>query len=162
MMDILHFIEMAFWLAIAAIGFAILFNVPKRTLIIIALLAAVGGSSKLLLMHYGVHIIIGSLIGATLIGILSIPAAHGKHAPPLVFSIPAVIPMIPGAFAYKTMLGFIELTSEISTETYDLVLNQTINNATIAVFVIISLTAGVSFPMLITRKTSAKKIKIIS
>ncbi|WP_068828932.1 threonine/serine exporter family protein [Wenyingzhuangia fucanilytica] len=161
-MDILHFIEMAFWLAIAAIGFAILFNVPKRTLIIIALLAAVGGSSKLLLMHYGVHIIIGSLIGATLIGILSIPAAHGKHAPPLVFSIPAVIPMIPGAFAYKTMLGFIELTSEISTETYDLVLNQTINNATIAVFVIISLTAGVSFPMLITRKTSAKKIKIIS
>ncbi|MDO3693953.1 threonine/serine exporter family protein [Wenyingzhuangia sp. chi5] len=159
-MDILLHIELAFWLAIAAIGFAVLFNVPKRTLIIIAILAALGGSSKLILMHYGGHIIIGSMVGATLIGLLSIPAAHGKHAPPLVFSIPAVIPMIPGAFAYKAMLGFIKLTGDISLESYQIALDETVNNGLKAVFIIFALTAGVSFPMLISRKESAKEIKI--
>lgn len=151
---------MALWLAVAAIGFAILFNVPKRTLFTIAILAALGGSCKLILMQFGIHIIVGSLVGATLIGLLSIPAAHGKHAPPLVFSIPAVIPMIPGAFAYKAMLGFIKLTGNISTEAYQLALEQTVNNSLKAIFIILALTAGVSFPMLMSRKESAKEIKI--
>ncbi|MGY5355352.1 threonine/serine exporter family protein [Wenyingzhuangia sp. IMCC45467] len=159
-MEILQHIELSFWLAISATGFAILFNVPKRTIAGIAFLAAIGGCSKLILMYFGLHIIIGSLVGAIIIGLLSIPIAHNKHAPPLVFSIPAVIPMIPGAFAYKTMLGFIKLTGEISTNTYDIILNETINNATKAIFIILSLSIGVSFPMLITRKESAKKIKI--
>ncbi|GGF63580.1 threonine/serine exporter family protein [Wenyingzhuangia marina] len=159
-MNIIHQIEMALWLAVAAIGFAILFNVPKRTLFTIAILAALGGSCKLILMQFGIHIIVGSLVGATLIGLLSIPAAHGKHAPPLVFSIPAVIPMIPGAFAYKAMLGFIKLTGNISTEAYQLALEQTVNNSLKAIFIILALTAGVSFPMLMSRKESAKEIKI--
>ena len=159
-MNIIHQIEMALWLAVAAIGFAVLFNVPKRTITVIALLAALGGSIKLILMHFGINIIVGSLVGSTIIGLLSIPAAHNKHAPPLVFSIPAVIPMIPGAFAYKAMLGFIQLTGSISSETYQLALEQTVNNSLKAVFIILAITAGVSFPMLITRKESAKEIKI--
>lgn len=160
-MDVIYFLEMSIWLAIAALGFGVLFNVPKRTLAVVALLAAVGGSCKLILMHYGVPIILSSLIGATVIGILSIQAAHGKHTPPLVFSIPAVIPMVPGAFAYKAMLGFIKLTGDVSQDTYDLALNTTINNGILAAFIVLSLTAGVSLPMLITRKNSAKHIKYI-
>ncbi|WP_435134498.1 threonine/serine exporter family protein [Formosa sp. A9] len=158
-MNALFYLEMGFWLATAAIGFGVLFNVPKRTLGMIALLAAIGGLSKLILMHYNVHIVLSSFVGATIIGFLSIQAAHGKHAPPLVFSIPAVIPMIPGAFAYKSMLGFIKLTGDIHASTYDIALDETINNGIKAAFIVLSLTAGVSLPMLISRKNSAKHIK---
>lgn len=160
-MEILHYLEMSIWLGVAAFGFGILFNVPKRTLGMIALLAAIGGSCKLILMYFGIHIVISSFIGATVIGFLSIQAAHGKHAPPLVFSIPSVIPMVPGAFAYKAMLGFIKLTGDIQKATYEIALEETINNGILAAFIVLSLTAGVSFPMLISRKDSAKHIKYI-
>lgn len=155
----IHQLEMALWLAVASIGFAILFNVPKRTLIIIALLSALGGSCKLILMIYDVHIVIATFFGALIIGLLSIPAAHNKHAPPLVFSIPAVIPMIPGVFAYRAMLGFIKLTEKTSNSIYETALNETLNNGTKAAFILLALTAGVSFPMLISRKNSVKNIK---
>ncbi|WP_166381808.1 MULTISPECIES: threonine/serine exporter family protein [unclassified Polaribacter] len=157
-MKILHFLEMAVWLAVASVGFAKLFNVPKKALITAAVLAAIGGTCKLILIHFGVHITLASLIGAIVVGFLSIPAAHKQHVPPLILSIPAVIPMIPGAFAYEAMLGFFKLTYELDAETYQVVLNHTINNGLKAIFIIFSLTAGVSFPMLISRKESAKNI----
>lgn len=156
----IHQLEMALWLAVAALGFAVLFNVPKRTLIAIALLSSLGGSCKLILMNFDFHIVIATFFGALLIGVLSIPIAHNKHAPPLVFSIPAVIPMIPGAFAYKSMLGFIQLTGNINQTAYDLALNQTISNGIKAAFILLALTAGVSFPMLISRKESVKTMKL--
>ena len=151
---------MAFWLSVAALGFAILFNVPKRTLIMIGVSAALGGSIKLLLIGFGANIIIASFLGAIFIGFLSIPVAHKLHAPPLIFSIPAVIPMIPGAFAYKAMIGIIKLATQINQEDYEMALNQATTNGIKACFILVALTAGVSFPMLITRQESAKKIKI--
>jgi uncharacterized membrane protein YjjB (DUF3815 family) len=157
-MKILYFLEMSVWLAMAAIGFAKLFNVPKGSLIIAAVLAAIGGSCKLVLMHFGLHITLSTLIGAIVIGCLSIPAAHREHVPPLIFSIPAVIPMIPGVFAYEAMLGFLKLTSDLDLESYQTVLNQTVNNGLKALFILLALTAGVSFPMLISRKESAKNM----
>ncbi|NIJ43887.1 uncharacterized membrane protein YjjB (DUF3815 family) [Wenyingzhuangia heitensis] len=156
----IHQLEMAIWLAVASLGFAVLFNVPKRTLVVIALLSSLGGSCKLILINYNIHIVIATFFGALLIGLLSIPAAHNKHTPPLVFSIPAVIPMIPGAFAYKAMLGFIKLTENTSQTAYDIALNETISNGIIAAFILLALTAGVSFPMLISRKESIKTMKL--
>jgi uncharacterized membrane protein YjjB (DUF3815 family) len=156
----IHQLEMAIWLAAAALGFAILFNVPKRTLFVIALLGALGGSTKLILMNFDVNIVIATFCGALVIGLLTIPAAHNKHAPPLVFSIPAVIPMIPGVFAYKAMLGFIKLTGNIDQAAYDIALNQTVSNGIKAGLILLALTAGVSFPMLISRKNSVKKMKL--
>lgn len=156
----IHQLEMAVWLAVASLGFAILFNVPKRTLIVIAILSALGGSCKLILMNFDVNIVIATFFGAMIIGLLSIPAAHNKHAPPLVFSIPAVIPMVPGFFAYRAMLGFIKLTENIDTVAYDIALNQTVSNGIKAAFILLALTAGVSFPMLISRQNSVKNMKL--
>ena len=156
-----HFPEMGVWLGFAALGFAILFNVPQRALPFIWLLGALGGITKLLVLHFGGNIILASLAGATLVGFLSIPAAHSKHAPPLVFSIPAVIPMVPGAFAYRMMLGMIKLAGNTGTESYSDVLNSAVSNGLKTLFILLSLAAGVAIPMLITRKESAKEIKIV-
>ena len=98
-MEWINFFEKGIWFGFAALGFAILFNVPQRTLLIIWLLAAVGGLTKLFMLNFDLSVIFASFIGASVIGILSIPAAHNKHSPPLVFAIPAVIPMVPGVFA---------------------------------------------------------------
>ncbi len=157
--DILMLLEKGIWFGFAALGFAVLFNVPQRTLLIIWLLGAVGGLTKLLLMQTNVPIVVATFAGASLIGILSVSAAHNKHAPPLVFSIPSVIPMIPGAFAYRMMLGLINLSgTAVSSPTYYQTLAETTSNGLKTMFILMALAAGVAIPMLISRKETIKKI----
>jgi hypothetical protein len=60
-------------------------------------------------------------------------------------------------FAYEAMLGFLKLISDLDLEIYQTVLNQIVNNGLKALFILSALTAGVSFPMLISGKESAKK-----
>jgi len=159
-LDILMILEKGIWFGFAALGFAVLFNVPHRTLVIVWLLGAAGGLTKLLLMYAGAGIIFSTFAGASLIGILSVSAAYNKDAPPLVFSIPSVIPMVPGAFAYRMMLGLIELASSTnSNDAYYKTLSETTGNGLKTMFILIALAAGVSIPMLISRKESIKKIK---
>lgn len=159
-MELITILEKGFWAGFAALGFAILFNVPQRTLLMIWGMGALGGLTKFFLLNLEVNIVLSSLAGATLIGILSVYAAHNKQAPPLVFSIPSVIPMVPGAFAYRMMLGCMELVGTSSnSETYLKTLAETTNNGLKAIFILISLSAGVAIPMLVTRKDTFKRIK---
>jgi uncharacterized membrane protein YjjB (DUF3815 family) len=159
-MEWLLVFEKLIWFGFAAIGFAILFNVPVRALLWVFGMGAVGGIFKVVLMKFGINIIFATLIGATIIGILSVYAAHIKHCPPLIFSIPAVIPMVPGAFAYRMMLGFIQLSGKPGIS-YGQVLETTVNNGLKTFFILICLAAGVAFPMLLTRKESVKEFRLL-
>jgi uncharacterized membrane protein YjjB (DUF3815 family) len=156
-MILLEIITKSFWAGIAAIGFAVLFNVPRRVIFSIWTLGALGGLIKFSAMHFEIGIVFASFLGATAIGIISIQMAHMRNSPPLVFSIPSVIPMVPGFFAYKMMLGLIALTNIVNTEAYLKTLIETVNNGAKMMFVLISLGIGVAIPMLITRKESIKK-----
>jgi uncharacterized membrane protein YjjB (DUF3815 family) len=156
-MELLEILIKSFWSGIAAIGFAILFNVPKRTLFAIWAMGAMGGLIKFSTMHFDLHIVFASFLGATAVGIASIQMAHMRNSPPLVFSIPSVIPMVPGFFAYKMMLGLIALTTIENTDIYLQTLIETVNNGAKMMFILISLGTGVAIPMLITRKESVKK-----
>lgn len=159
-MDIAIFIEKWIWFGTAAVGFAILFNVPIRTLIPIFLMASVGGVVKLLFLNYGIGVVFSTFLGCTTIGLLSIYAAHYKHATPFVFAIPAVIPMVPGTFAYYTMKGFIKLAYNTNPNDFVPLLNDTVTNGSKTFFVLMAITLGVYAPMLLTRKESAKQIKM--
>jgi len=154
---IIEIITKSIWSGIAAIGFAILFNVPRRTIFAIWGLGAIGGLIKFSAMHFDLGIVFGSFLGATAVGIISIQMAHLRKSPPLVFSIPSVIPMVPGFFAYKFMLGLIALTSIVNTDAYLQTLIETVNNGAKMMFILISLGTGVAIPMLWSRKESIKK-----
>jgi uncharacterized membrane protein YjjB (DUF3815 family) len=158
--EFLLFIDRWFWLGVGAIGFAILFNVPKRTILTIFFLGAFGGTLKFIVLRFGGGIILGSFFGAVLVGFASIMAAHRKHSPPVVLAIPAVIPMVPGALAYRAMLGLIHLTDKVDHETFISLLEETLDNGLKAFFVLAALSFGVAAPMLITRRESAKNIKV--
>lgn len=160
-MDWLLFFEKWIWLGLAALGFAVLFNVPQRTLWVIYLLGALGGALKFFAISLGVGIILGSFFGAMLVGFLSIYAAHFRHAPAFVFAIPAVIPMVPGAFAYRMMLGIIKLTGDVDPQRFIQLMAETVDNGLKALFVLMALALGVSAPMLLFRRESAKEIKVL-
>lgn len=94
--------------AIAAIGFAVISNPPKRVILIVAILGAIGHACRFyLLYHTPLNLTISSLFAAFGIGMLSMLAARLVRCPAEVFSFPALLPMIPGMYAYKTVLALI-------------------------------------------------------
>lgn len=159
-MNWIAYLENGIWFGLAAIGFAILFNVPNRTLKTIWIFGALGGLTKLILIQVGLGVVMGSFGGAALIGVLSISAAHRKHTPPMILAIPSVIPMVPGAFAYRMMIGLMKLSGDGVAENYNQILAETVNNGLKATFILMSLAFGVALPMFITRKQSAKNLRL--
>jgi uncharacterized membrane protein YjjB (DUF3815 family) len=159
-MDWIAFFEKGIWFGFAAIGFAILFNVPSRTIVTIWFLSAFGGWLKLFLTEFGHNVVLASLGGATLIGILSVFAAKNKQAPPLVFAIPSVIPLVPGVMAYKMMLGLIELAGSSQIQDYDELLYQTVNNGLKVFFILMAISVGVAFPTLISSRSSTRDLNL--
>lgn len=161
-MDWMDWIGKMLCFGCAAFGFSVLFNVPPRTLPMIWVMGAICGALKLVftdLLVWGV--IVGSFAGATLAGGLSVWAAHYKHAPPMVFAIPSVIPMVPGTFAYRMMMGIIKLAGSVNITTdYSALLHQTIHYGLKTLFVLMALAVGVSIPMLVTRRDSVKRLGV--
>jgi uncharacterized membrane protein YjjB (DUF3815 family) len=138
----------AFWSGVASLGFAILFNVPVRTLLACALCGASGHAVRTLLMQFGVGIELATLAGATLIGLLGELFARRWHAPASVFTVPGVIPLIPGTFAYSTMIGLIELTTGAG----EAVLLETAVNAIKTMLILASLASGIAAASLVFQR----------
>ncbi|WP_348799117.1 threonine/serine exporter family protein [Flavobacterium adhaerens] len=152
-------LEKGIWLGCAGIGFAVLFNAPRRTLGFIYIISALGGLLKFYLISLEVGLIFAALCGASFIGFSSVLAAHYRHSPPMTFALPALIPMIPGFFAYKAMVGIMKLTAEKDPDVYTKLFFETVNNGLSAWFIVLALSAGVAIPLLITRKETVKRIK---
>ncbi len=157
-MNTLSILEHLLWPGLASVGFAILFNVPQRTLIVIFGMGAVCGLTKFISMELGLQVISATFLAAIAVGFLSIAAAQNKLSPMYVFAIPSIISTIPGAFAYRTILGLIKLTQDLDSSTYIQVLSDVTSNGLKAVFVLLSISVGVALPMLLTRHESAREI----
>lgn len=158
-MDYLALLEKGIWLGFAGIGFAALFNVPRRTLGIIYIIAAIGGMLKFFCLPLGIGLVLSTLSGSCFIGFASVLAAHYRKSPPMTFALPALIPMIPGLFTYKAMVGIMKLTGQKDPEVYSKLFFETVHNGLLALFVILALAAGVAIPMLIARKDTVKRMK---
>lgn len=156
----LKLLEVSFWSGIAALGFGLLFNIPKNSILTVFLLGAGAGFIKFLLIQFDIHVVLASFTAASFVGIISVPLAHKIHQPPVVFSIPPVIPMIPGYFAYKTVLSIMNFTFMIEdTDKRLQLINAIFTNGFTMVFVLISLTVGVALPMLFMKKNTVKNIE---
>lgn len=150
----------AFWCGFAGLGFGVLFNAPTRTLFAIWTGGFLAGFVKFAALQGmpGSGVILCSFIAAVMVGIASIPVAHSRHVPPMIFAIPSVIPLVPGVFAYRTMLGLMKLTGNIGNE-YSQILSETVHNGVITLFVIMALSLGVTVPMYLLTRDSVKKIR---
>lgn len=142
--------------AIAAIGFSVISNPPLRTLPYCALLAAIGHASRFLLTNsMGVDIASASFIGAFLIGWLSLPFAAIVHSPTTTLYIPALLPMIPGMFAYRTILAMHQFMTHINeNDLASFYMDDFLKNGVTAFTILFGLAVGASLPTLILRRYS--------
>lgn len=90
--------------AVAAIGFGAISDPPMRAFPRIALLAAIGHALRFTLMHCSaLDIATASLFAAFAIGMGSLWLGRGVRCPMTCLYIPALLPMVPGIYAYKTV-----------------------------------------------------------
>ncbi len=106
---LLTLIDDMFFAAIPAVGFALIFNVPKNALKYCAVLGAIGHGFRTLLIHYDIPLVFATFFAAALIGFIGVHLAKHYLAHPKVFTVAAIIPMIPGVPAYRAMIAVVQI-----------------------------------------------------
>lgn len=150
----------AFLSFFVAIGFALLFETPKKGILIAGLLGGMGHAIRFALLQFGFGLIFSTLCGTVSIGLMGIYCAHKIHTPPVVFTLPACITMIPGLYAYKTMLGCIRIYEEGTTGTKTaFLLHDTVYNFILTSSLLFCLAIGICIAALIFRRKSVKNLK---
>lgn len=94
---------------LATVGFAVLFNVPRRALPLCALVGAAG-----YLWRHGLPLLAPHLpaegamfAGGVIISLLAEPCARALRVPSSIFVIPGFIPLVPGVVAFRTVLELV-------------------------------------------------------
>jgi uncharacterized membrane protein YjjB (DUF3815 family) len=144
---LLILLQDAFFAAIPAVGFAMIFNVPRRALAYCAMAGALGHAIRLTLVKFGgMPFEWSTLIAATVVSVVGIYWAQKWRAHPKVFTVAAVIPMIPGVHAFTALLALIEINRTGYTQE---LLSTMIENGLKAFFMVAALAIGLALPGLL-------------
>lgn len=136
----------AFWSAIPAVGFAMLFSVPPRFLKYCAVVGALAHSLRAVLMHYGLPIEWATLAASSFVSLVFVYLSRRLLAPRPVFTVACIIPMIPGKFAFNTIIAILSMNSSGVSEH---LINAAIENGLKTLFILMALSFGLAIPPLI-------------
>ena len=127
---------------------------PMRAFPRIALLAAVGHALRFCLMNCaGMDIATASLCAATAIGFGSLWLGKAIRCPMTALYIPALLPMVPGIYAYKTVFSLIMFLQSLDRADEGMrYMQQFFLNATVSLSVIALLAAGATLPIFIFKR----------
>lgn len=93
---------------IATAGFAILFNLPSNAIFVSGISGAIGWAGYLMMMYIYPSPILSTFIAAIFIGIMGEIFARKFKNPSTIFVIPGILPLVPGAYSYRTILAIVE------------------------------------------------------
>ena len=155
------FLDYAIAAAVSSMGFATIYNTPKRIMPVLAVTGIIavctrnfvnlGPSNGNIGLDQG--IIIGSFVGSAVASLIATKSQHLHHIPHQVIAIPSVIPMIPGVMMYRALFGFIQMDGVIGELTF------AFNWAIKASLVILFIALGVAIPNIFVRRLIQPKRK---
>ncbi len=145
--------------AVSAVGFSMIFNIPRRLLWVVAIggivavctrnIVNLGPSTGNIGLDQGV--IVGSFAGSVLTSIICTRAMHWFHTPHHCLSIPSVIPMIPGVLMYRALFAVIDMHGVVGEVTVAM------HNGIRASLIILCIALGVAIPNIFVRRMVAPK-----
>lgn len=106
MLHSINFFYQAILSFVATVGFAVLYNVPKRALWICGLIGVGGHLLRLTLQRLGLNDSAATFFGALFVGLVGALPARRLQLPMILFAITGILPMIPGIPAYKVLVYF--------------------------------------------------------
>jgi uncharacterized membrane protein YjjB (DUF3815 family) len=159
-MHILLLLHNALMAALAATGFALIFNVPRRSLALCAFCGAVGVTCRALLMAAGggaIHIAVATLCASIVVASVAEILSRRMQMPPSVFSVPGVIPMIPGSLMFRSVVYWLSMATENGGDFDTMLFGEAMMLAANAMVVLAAIAMGIAAPNLILyrRRTEA-------
>ena len=132
--------------AVPAVGFGMLFNVPTRVLLNCAILGGGGHGLRFLLVRAGVPIEVATLIAASTISFIGVWWGQRLRAHPKVFTVAAVIPMVPGVPLFTALITVQQIYQRGTSQE---LLTQAINSGLRAGIIVAALAVGLAMPGLL-------------
>jgi len=93
---------------ISIVGFAVLFNIPRKAILLSGIAGALGWFVYLIFRTSLASNIFASFAGAFVVGIMGEIFARYKKQPATIFVVPGIIPLVPGYGLYYAMLKILE------------------------------------------------------
>ncbi len=105
----------------STVGFCILFHVPKKHIVSASFVGACGWVTYTYLVSSGTGSVMACFAGSLMVALLSDLFSRAFKEAATIFIIPGILPLVPGANMYHTMLAILhsnaEETASIGTET---------------------------------------------
>lgn len=92
----------------ATVSFGIIFSVPRNALLVGGVIGMVAWGIYRLLPEFGLTAIFATSVASLAVATIAHLLAKKYRIPATVFTIPGIIPLVPGSKAYYTMLAFVE------------------------------------------------------
>jgi uncharacterized membrane protein YjjP (DUF1212 family) len=138
----------AIFSALAAAGYVFLFNVPVKDAWACILCGMSSHTLRTAVTHLGVDIVTGTLIGSLTAGFMAQGFARYFKAPPATFAFPGVVALVPGSYAFRAVIGCLQVMqagsrapAELVAETFGLIVSCILLTATIGVGIAVPLAA---------------------
>ncbi len=154
---ILQIIQDAFFAALAAIGFSAISRPPRQAYIYCALLAAIGHSLRFIIMNenlLAVHIIPATFVAAFIVGTLAVFLSPLAHTPPETCLFPALLPMIPGIYAYKSFGALAMCLFGNSETSFEHSFYLFASNGMTCFFILMGMVTGATIPIFMFKRIS--------
>ena len=134
--------------AMAAAGFCVMFNIPKRYIPLACLGAIITVDMRnILMVDFGTGMATASFIGAATLSLFLLIVARNLHAPVFVLTTPAIIPLIPGVLLYRFLFAVIRIHT-LTTDEFMLAMQ----NGVEAALVILGIALGATLPDVIAHQ----------
>lgn len=131
--------------SIASIGFAMVFNVPKHTLIYCAFGGAITYIARTFFLYLGFGIEISTFFASTFIGIVALYWSKKHLIPRPVYTVASIIPMIPGTYAFTAMICLVDMNSH---GVSPILIESFVENALKAISILGAISFGLALPSL--------------
>jgi len=151
--------EFALAASISAMGFSMIFNLPRRLLPAVAAGGVIAVCTRNFInlgpsngnVGLDMGLAMGSLAGSALASVVATQVIHRLDVPHHCLAIPSVIPMIPGVLMYRSLFAFIDMHGVVGEVTV------AIHNGILASLTILCIAIGVAIPNIFFRKMISPK-----
>jgi uncharacterized membrane protein YjjB (DUF3815 family) len=107
-----------------------------------------------MLDFFGLHIFVTCFVSALVMGCSGLLLGRLTRTPATVVYIPALLPMIPGMYAYKAIFGILSYMNHIELSDKAIYMDQFVTNSVYVVGILLSLAIGSIMPMFLFTKTA--------
>ena len=136
-----------FFSAVVSIAFSMLFHTPARYLPLAGLGGACCHLTRSLCLAADIGIVPSSFAASIVASVMFILVAPRIAVPRPVFTVASIIPIIPGKYAYLTLLSFIHIHD--NPELRQKYIGMIFENGVLTVFVMLAIGFGIAMPALL-------------